>query len=62
MSEIAFLVEKDSGGYFARAIGFSIFTQADSIEELKQMAQEAVRCHFDNDEIQPTIIFQGLEL
>ncbi len=62
MSKITFVVEKDSaGGYFARALGFSIFTQADSIEELKEMAQDAVRCHFDDAQIQLTIIFRGSE-
>jgi len=35
MTEIIFLVEDDpEGGYVARALGESIFTQADSIQEL----------------------------
>ena len=48
MEEIHFLVEEaPEGGYTARAWGHSIFTEADSWEELKAAAQDAVRCHFD---------------
>ena len=47
-SEIIFAVsESPEGGYEARALGHSIFTQADTMEELKAMVQDAVRCHFD---------------
>lgn len=49
--EIIFLVEESpEGGYEARALGYSIFTQADSFEELKRMVQDAVACHFDASE------------
>jgi hypothetical protein len=48
MSEIVFLVEDaPEGGYTARALGFSIYTDADSWEELKVAVQDAVACHFD---------------
>jgi len=48
--EIVFLVEESpEGGYEARALGFSIFTEADSIPELKVNIQEAVKCHFEED-------------
>jgi hypothetical protein len=47
-SEIIFAVsESPEGGYEARALGHSIFTQADTMEELKTMVQDAVRCHFE---------------
>lgn len=47
-SEIIFAVEESpEGGYEARALGYSIYTQADSLEELKRMVQDAVRCHFE---------------
>ena len=47
-SEIIFSVqESPEGGYEARALGYSIFTQADSMEELKRNVREAVQCHFD---------------
>ncbi len=47
MTEIVFLVEDDpDGGYTARALGESIFTQAEDIENLKAMIRDAVNCHF----------------
>ena len=48
MNEIIFLVEEsDEGGYRAKALGESIFTEAETISELKEMIKDAVRCHFD---------------
>ncbi|NEO95739.1 MAG: 2-oxoisovalerate dehydrogenase [Moorea sp. SIO3G5] len=48
MSEVVFLVEEDpEGGYTARALGESIFTQADTLDELKTMVRDAVQCHFE---------------
>jgi hypothetical protein len=56
VSEIIFAVEESpEGGYEARALGHSIFTQADSLEELREMVRDAVRCHFDTDSI-PAVI------
>jgi hypothetical protein len=47
-SEIIFSVqESPEGGYEARALGFSIYTQANTMDELKAMVQDAVRCHFE---------------
>ena len=49
MSEIIFLVEEaDEGGFTARAANHSIFTEADTLEELRQKVREAVDCHFDD--------------
>jgi hypothetical protein len=49
MEEIIFLVEESpEGGYIAKGLGVSIFTQADSIEELKGMVKDAVKCHYDD--------------
>jgi Tol biopolymer transport system component len=51
MREIIFLVEPDpAGGYTAQALGHSIFTEADTWDELKMAVQDAVRCHFEEDE------------
>ncbi len=51
MSEIIFeVVEAPEGGYTARALGHSIFTEADTFEELRWMARDAVRTHFDEDD------------
>jgi hypothetical protein len=48
MNEIVFVVEvAPEGGYTARALGESIFTEADTEAELRVAVQDAVRCHFD---------------
>ncbi len=55
-SEIIFLVERaPEGGYTARALGYSIFTEADTWDELKTATQDAVRVHFD-EENKPAIL------
>lgn len=56
MSEILFLVEHASeGGYTARAFGNSIFTEANTLPELRRMVQDAVHCHFDEGDM-PKVI------
>ena len=56
MNEILFIVEDaPEGGYTARALGESIFTEADDIEQLHARVRDAVRCHFDEDKA-PRII------
>jgi hypothetical protein len=56
MNEIFFLVEEAiEGGYNARAIGESIYTQGDTLDELKNNIREAVQCHFDDNNV-PKII------
>ena len=48
MNEIFFLVEEaPEGGYAAKALGESIFTDAETLEELHVNVRDAVRCHFD---------------
>jgi len=48
--EIIFLVEDSAeGGFQARALGHSIFTCGNSMEELKSVVRDAVKCHFDDD-------------
>lgn len=52
MNEVFFLVEEAiEGGYIARAIGESIFTEAETMDELKINIREAVHCHFDDDKL-----------
>jgi len=49
MPEIIFLVEDaPEGGYTARALGRSIFTEADTLNELRHNIRDAVACHFDD--------------
>ncbi len=48
MTEILFVVEEAAeGGFSARAMGCSIFTQADSMDALKVEVRDAVRCHVE---------------
>jgi hypothetical protein len=55
-TEIIFSVqEAPEGGYEARALGYDIFTQAESMEELREMVRDAVRCHFEEGSV-PAVI------
>lgn len=48
MNEIIVQVEEAAeGGFIARALGHSIFTEAESLDELRNGVRDAVRCHFD---------------
>jgi hypothetical protein len=48
MSELIFVVEEaPEGGFLARALGESIFTEADTLAELPGKVRDAVRCHFE---------------
>jgi len=56
VKEIIFLVEEaPEGGFAARALGYSIFTEADTWEELRDAVRDAVACHFEDDQ-QPTLL------
>ena len=49
MDELSFMVEDAAeGGYTARALGESIFTEADDLAALREQVKDAVRCHFEN--------------
>lgn len=57
MTELIFIVEEDpEGGYFAHAAGVDIVTQADTIEELREMVRDAVDCYFDETMERPKIL------
>ena len=57
MKEIIFLVEQaPEGGLTARALDESIFTQAESVEELHKRVRDAVRCHFDGGDVRRIIM------
>lgn len=48
MSEIIFVVEEaPEGGYIARALGESIFTEADDLKQLHERTRDAVLCHYE---------------
>jgi predicted RNase H-like HicB family nuclease len=58
VTEIIFEVREDEadGGYNARALGHPIFTQGDTLIDLRAMVKEAVACHFENEAERPKII------
>jgi hypothetical protein len=50
-SEIIFWSEEaPEGGFVARALGHSIFTEADDLDGLRDAVRDAVRCHFDDSD------------
>jgi predicted RNase H-like HicB family nuclease len=50
MNELIFLVEESvDGGYEAKAIGESIFSQGEDLEDLKVQIKEAINCHFEEN-------------
>ena len=52
MNEIIFIIEESKeGGFEARALGYSIFTEADDIASLKKEIKDAVSCHFEKDDM-----------
>ena len=56
-TEIIFVVEQDpDGGLTARAIGHSIFTESESIDQLRINVRDAVRCHFPEEASRPKMI------
>jgi predicted RNase H-like HicB family nuclease len=57
MEEMIFVLEEDpEGGYTARALGYSIFSQGETIEEIKANIKDAIKCHFDREEDFPKVI------
>jgi hypothetical protein len=55
-SEIVFAIqESPEGGYEAKALGHAIYTQAETLDDLKKKVRDAVRCHFDDTE-KPSVI------
>jgi predicted RNase H-like HicB family nuclease len=50
MTEIIFIVEESAeGGYEAKALGHSIFTEGETIEELRKNIKESIHCHFETN-------------
>jgi hypothetical protein len=50
--ELIFVVtDAPEGGYTARALGQSIFTEADDVDSLRENVRDAVRCHFEEGDV-----------
>jgi hypothetical protein len=57
MTELVFQIEEDpDGGLTARAIGASVFTEADTLEELRANIRDAVACHFADSKERPRTV------
>lgn len=55
--EVIFEVrDAEEGGLYARALGYAIFTQAETWEELRTNVREATALHFDDVEERPQLI------
>lgn len=57
MNEMIFVVEEaPEGGVTARALGASIFTEGDNLEELHQQIRDAIHCHFEHEKFQTDVL------
>jgi len=55
-NEILFYVEDSiDGGFEAKAVNHSIYTQCEEYDDLPETLRDAVRCHFDEGQM-PTLI------
>ena len=57
MNEIIFKIEEDiESGYTARALGYSIFTEGETMEELRNNIKDALECYFENKSDIPPVV------
>ena len=50
MEEVVFIVEESlDGGFEAKSLGYPIFTDGETIEELKKNVKDAMDCHFEDN-------------
>jgi hypothetical protein len=56
MSKLTFFIDETwNGGYVGRALGHSIFVQAETIHALRDQVRDAVNCHFSGDQAPKSI-------
>lgn len=48
--------DAEEGGYWARALGHSIFTEAETWDQLRNNVLEAAGLHFEDASTQPKLI------
>jgi predicted RNase H-like HicB family nuclease len=57
MGELIFEVTQElEGGYVASALGVGVHTQAETLEELREMVRDAVACYFEDRDDRPSLI------
>lgn len=55
-TEIIFEVrEAEEGGYWARALGEDIVTEADTWDGLVETVRDAIKCHYDDENQRPKV-------
>jgi predicted RNase H-like HicB family nuclease len=50
------ICDAEEGGFFARALGHAIFTDAETWEELRKNILEAVGLHFEDEPARPRLV------
>ncbi len=61
MKEVIFVVEEaPEGGFNARALGASIFTEADTLPQLREAVRDAVTCHFEAENVPKVIRLRAM--
>jgi len=48
--------DAEEGGFYARALGHAIFTEADTWDKLRANVLEAVSLHFEEAEVRPRLV------
>ena len=48
--------DADEGGYYARALGHAIFTEAETWQELRDNVLEATSLHFEDSSDRPALV------
>jgi hypothetical protein len=48
--------DAEEGGFCARALGYAIFTEADTWDELRTNVIEAASLHFEDGPVQPRLV------
>ena len=50
--EVIFSVEESlDGGFEVRALGHPIYSEAETPEELREAVRDAIRCHFEEEDL-----------
>lgn len=48
--------DAEEGGFYARALGHSIFTEAESWDELRSNVLEVTSVHFEDGPVRPRLV------
>jgi predicted RNase H-like HicB family nuclease len=48
--------DAEEGGFYARALGYSIFTQGETWDDLRANVLEATSLHFEDEPVHPKIV------